>query len=677
MATSMEKSDAIRPIPNYSNVFGDKATIHDLEHIFDILNETNDDRIISRDFNKIVANVGLKLEPDELKTAYNHIAASVDKKSKAITKESWCKGIHIAHEQPNTHKIYKSVLGGGQYNPQKKRKEISLADIQTALKDTKKSPWLHRIACMESLCRQLTTKSKKMTTEKFHNIFRVHHIPLIKQAKDRRSNVMRVACEVLSKIIMRWGNVYLRYANSTITYIYELVRLKIFVVHITGCSLLSTLFKHCADHKEYKMMHLLGDEAVDSKFQNLQKDCFDLLLVYFQSKKNEKHKKKDEFYQGLMGYVVKGVEDADEIRNSAMTLLAAIESEKPKLTKPTIKKMNVHLKKRYEEEYRTKKKKKRKKRFEMDKKIELDADELRARNMETAEFIYPAGRDPLHIWREFPLSTLEFDDLLRQPLSKQYFGKLPHDIGSRFAMCNKTNYAVSKEQQSTDELGDIEIFVEEEDVEQARDDELNMDEEVQDLALPMNDNLNVLNTSMDRGEAAERMDKEKETRLELKMDDDNQSTVDSIVNDAIPAPNDPLFEEDALQMNEYGDENEEEEDDDIALSFEANDENILTQMDEGEMGLDASMKPRDWSRRARKTFSFFKRKEGREFSFNELMTPHTKRNTVVGVFYELLVFKNSELVDLKQDEPFGDITITKTDNFYRHEKISQRLSQRV
>eukprot|EP01084_Bolivina_argentea_P067255 122516_1 len=312
MATSMEKSDAIRPIPNYSNVFGDKATIHDLEHIFDILNETNDDRIISRDFNKIVANVGLKLEPDELKTAYNHIAASVDKKSKAITKESWCKGIHIAHEQPNTHKIYKSVLGGGQYNPQKKRKEISLADIQTALKDTKKSPWLHRIACMESLCRQLTTKSKKMTTEKFHNIFRVHHIPLIKQAKDRRSNVMRVACEVLSKIIMRWGNVYLRYAYSTITYIYELVRLKIFVVHITGYSLLSTLFKHCADHKEYKMMHLLGDEAVDSKFQNLQKDCFDLLLVYFQSKKNEKHKKKDEFYQGLMGYVVKGVEDADE-----------------------------------------------------------------------------------------------------------------------------------------------------------------------------------------------------------------------------------------------------------------------------------------------------------------------------------------------------------------------------
>eukprot|EP00483_Globobulimina_turgida_P006743 UN06754 len=59
------------------------------------------------------------------------------------------------------------------------------------------------------------------------------------------------------------------------------------------------------------------------------------------------------------------------------------------------------------------------------------------------------------------------------------------------------------------------------------------------------------------------------------------------------------------------------------------------------------------------------------------MESQTKKETVAGIFYELLVFKNSDLVDLQQDEPYGDITISKTSNFYRHARLSQKLSQRL
>merc|ERR1711971_803561 len=82
------------------------------------------------------------------------------------------------------------------------------------------------------------------------------------------------------------------------------------------------------------------------------------------------------------------------------------------------------------------------------------------------------------------------------------------------------------------------------------------------------------------------------------------------------------------------------------------------------------------ARRVKKCFSYFKNKPGDEFSFNELMKQGTKRQTVVGVFYELLVFKNSDLVDLQQREPYGDITITKTPNFHLHARVSQQMSQR-
>eukprot|EP00483_Globobulimina_turgida_P004880 UN04889 len=185
-----------------------------------------------------------------------------------------------------------------------------------------------------------------------------------------------------------------------------------------------------------------------------------------------------------------------------------------------------------------------------------------------------------------------------------------------------------------------------------------------------------------------------EALLELKnadneaIFDDNASTLESVCNDAIPAPKDPLFDENIADNVENiqplddnisigGDEDEdidmnmEVDVDSNHLSFETDD--ALTQTNQQSDGI----KPRDWSRRTRKTFSFFKGKEGKEFSFNELMESQTKRETVAGVFYELLVFKNSDLVDLQQDEPYGDITISKTSNFYRHATLSQRLSQRL
>ena len=178
-----------------------------------------------------------------------------------------------------------------------------------------------------------------------------------------------------------------------------------------------------------------------------------------------------------------------------------------------------------------------------------------------------------------------------------------------------------------------------------------------------------------------------EPQIALDADDDNASTLDSVCNDAVPAPRDPLFDDDddvqplEDNLSVHADEDGDVETTDNHLSFDTNDENILTQMDDGShtesIVNDNGIKPRDWSRRARKTFAFFKRKEGSEFSFDKLMETQTKRETVVGVFYELLVFQNSGLVDLKQKEPYGDITITKTKNFYRHAMRSQRLSQRI
>jgi len=325
-----------------------------------------------------------------------------------------------------------------------------------------------------------------------------------------------------------------------------------------------------------------------------------------------------------------------------------------------------------------KRKKKRKKRFARDEVIELSNEELRARDMETADFIHQAGRDAIHIWREFPLSTLTFDELITQPLSKLNFRKWPEDVAKRFALCNEDK----PNRNAMDELDNVNVLRHGDDVEQGRDDGHGMGMGMEhDLSMPMNDlsmgsALGLDDSIQDHLHQAMH---EKERLLDVTLDD-----VDSVIDDAIPVPADPLYNDDmiGLELDDLPIGGEEEDIDVVhqqPLEFDTEDQDILTQapLAAGGAVVDSSgIKPRDWSKRAKKTFLFFKNKDEEEFSFDELMTPQTKRNTVVGIFYELLVLKNSDLVDLQQEKPFGDITITKTKHFHRHAEISKQLSQR-
>jgi len=319
----------------------------------------------------------------------------------------------------------------------------------------------------------------------------------------------------------------------------------------------------------------------------------------------------------------------------------------------------------------------------------------------------------LHIWREFPLSSLPFDELLKQPLSRQQFGRFTDDIAKRFALCLERPRRKGEGPMMgdlmghSDELANLDILRDhDDDVEKGRDDDDASDcaqgdlEHHNDMSLQMND-FSMDASDMDALEQHRAMD---ESVRPLIDDDDNASTLDSVMDDAIPPPRDPLYNENVADLTMPGElpdddlsclqegEGEHDDDEDMEmpgageetadenhLSFGTEDQNVLTQMDDvlnAEQLLRDGIKPRDWSRRAKKTFSFFKNKPGEEFSFNELMTEGTKRQTVVGVFYELLVFKNSDLVDLKQEEPYGDITITKTANFHLHARVSQQMSQR-
>lgn len=318
--------------------------------------------------------------------------------------------------------------------------------------------------------------------------------------------------------------------------------------------------------------------------------------------------------------------------------------------------------------------------------IELSVEELRATDEASADFVHRGGRDAIHIWREFPLASLSFSDLLCQPLSRLHFRKWPEDVLKHFALCNAEKTGRSNAGGGDDELADANVLRAAEDVEQGRDDGMAPAME-HNLSLPMGDlsMSSALNLDESLQDHFHQALHEKDRPLGPVLDDDNASTLDSVIDDLIPPPADPLYNEqlDALEMGSVA---PSDVDDDIDVDHEpfslnTEDQDILTQAPQGGAVYAANdgtaMKPRDWSRRAKKTFLYFKNKEGNEFSFDGLMKPETKRNTVVGIFYELLVFKNSDLVDLQQEEPFGDITITKTENFYRHARLSQKLSQHI
>lgn len=73
----------------------------------------------------------------------------------------------------------------------------------------------------------------------------------------------------------------------------------------------------------------------------------------------------------------------------------------------------------------------------------------------------------------------------------------------------------------------------------------------------------------------------------------------------------------------------------------------------------ASLKKRvrEWSARTAKTVHYLNNKNEKSFKFEDLMQGVSSR-TVAGVFYELLVLKNHNLIELNQPQAYADITIT-------------------
>ena len=100
-------------VSNFKNVFDEPATKDNLSHIFDIMNEKNEDRIAFRDFSRYIERIGVPLDSKALKKVYDHIVSSV-KKQRYLTKETWKKGINIAHKHEDTSTLYTAILSGMQ-----------------------------------------------------------------------------------------------------------------------------------------------------------------------------------------------------------------------------------------------------------------------------------------------------------------------------------------------------------------------------------------------------------------------------------------------------------------------------------------------------------------------------------------------------------------------------------
>jgi len=69
-----------------------------------------------------------------------------------------------------------------------------------------------------------------------------------------------------------------------------------------------------------------------------------------------------------------------------------------------------------------------------------------------------------------------------------------------------------------------------------------------------------------------------------------------------------------------------------------------------------------WSSRTVKMFHFLKNQDADSFSY-KTMVANKARKTAVGFAYELLVMKTHDLIELKQDTPYGDIMLSKTKEF--------------
>jgi len=246
--------------------------------------------------------------------------------------------------------FYKKLLNGGQYEYQDGRAELSIEEIGEALKDHKEE-WLRRVQCMESFTRQMVQPN--LAVDKFHSTFRTFLDLFIKQSKDPRTAVQRVTCEALSKIIRRWSKDYLRYAPKTIEKMYELVRINVLITSQSGTGAIRTVIKTVPDSRRLTIMEALGNEATNSKFQDLKATCFDFLCLYL-SKQPPSLKGDDEFWTKLVPYVEAGIKDVANVRDSALWLFSMIQQERIDLALAVIKQMGDHLKDRYERDFQGK-----------------------------------------------------------------------------------------------------------------------------------------------------------------------------------------------------------------------------------------------------------------------------------------------------------------------------------
>lgn len=129
------------------------------------------------------------------------------------------------------------------------------------------------------------------------------------KCKERRSQVMRVACETFGKILLKWKRDFIRYAPKTIEHLYELIRQKIEIVKNSASAVVLTLIKVCPDKSRCKILDILGKEGTTSKFQHLKTEIFRFLIVYFVHQ-SPTLKNETKFWNILMGYTQKGVKDS-------------------------------------------------------------------------------------------------------------------------------------------------------------------------------------------------------------------------------------------------------------------------------------------------------------------------------------------------------------------------------
>jgi len=78
----------------------------------------------------------------------------------------------------------------------------------------------------------------------------------------------------------------------------------------------------------------------------------------------------------------------------------------------------------------------------------------------------------------------------------------------------------------------------------------------------------------------------------------------------------------------------------------------------------AKKKGTEWTRRTKKMLTYLGKEMTNKPSikFSKVVQGKT-RQTAAAVFYQLLVLKTHTYVNLQQEQPYGDITITKDDNF--------------